>query len=407
MVRGPQVQAGSGRHPLKANEWENRLQYAAHPKGYPLLKLIAKLGTNVRIPGIGLVVSDAALMREVLTTPAFSKTGKGGPAGLWTPIVGPTALVNMDGDTHMNLRRKLGPIFSPRAITELSATIMDTPLADMRERLNNGETVDVAKEVAWVAGAMICELTGLNISDSTVAETVHKAHELTSFASLKGKMTDQQVEASRAVISSLTGPVVDAYNRGDENTVPGRMKALGLSEEEAVGAATAFIIAGTETIISYLPRMVALILESGWLQKLSDDPEQMSAVISEGLRLTVPTPVMLRAVDQDSIVGTKKIKAGRRVILLTNLACQRVERGASFDPEREIPKAMQQIWFGAGSHFCIGMPLAMSQTKGFLSALLDTVKDGGNLVIEERTEKRNVFAPCYKTLLIRKVSNDA
>jgi hypothetical protein len=65
----------------KINEWEERLQLAAHPKGYPLLKWLAKFGTNIRIPGIGLVVSDAALMRDVLTDPAFSKTGKGGPAG--------------------------------------------------------------------------------------------------------------------------------------------------------------------------------------------------------------------------------------------------------------------------------------------------------------------------------------
>ena len=389
------------------NVWEERLQRAAHPKGYPLLEWIAGLGTNIRIPGIGLVVSDAALMRDVLANPAFSKTGKGGPAGLWTPITGPTALVNMDGAAHMNLRRKLGPIFSPRAITDLSAAIMDAPLTDMRVRLNKGEAVDVAKEVAWIAGAMICELTGLDISDESVAASVQQAHELTSYASLKGKMTGRQVEESRAIIRSLTAPIRDAYHRGDENTVPGRMKALGLSEDEAVGAGTAFIIAGTETIMSYLPRMVALILESGWLEKLSNDPEKMTAVINEGLRLTVPTPVMLRAVDEDSEIGGKKIRAGKRVILLTNFACRRVPHGASFDPEREIPKAMQQIWFGAGSHFCIGMPLAMAQTRGFLNALLEAVTDGGSLVIEKRVGRRKVFAPSYQELLIRKVTHAA
>jgi cytochrome P450 len=391
----------------KINEWEERLQLAAHPKGYPLLKWLAKFGTNIRIPGIGLVVSDAALMRDVLTDPAFSKTGKGGPAGLWTPITGPTALVNMDGEAHMNLRRKLGPIFSPRAIGELSGTIMDAPLTDMRDRLNSGETIDVAKEVSKIAGAMICELTGLNISDANVSAAVHQAHELSAQANLTGKMTDAQIERSKGILKRLTGPVSAAYHRGDESTVPGRMKALGVSEDEAIGAATAFIIAGTETIISYLPRMVALILESGWLEKLSDDPGQMGAVINEGLRLTVPTPVMLRAVDQDSKIGGKKIKAGKRVILLTNFACRRVENGTSFDPEREIPKPMQQIWFGAGSHFCIGMPLAMAQTKGFLNALLETVNDGGTLVIEDRKEKRNVLAPSYQTLLIRKAHNAA
>ena len=392
---------------MSVNEWEERLQHAAHPRGYPLLKLIAKLGTNVRVPGIGLVVSDAALMRDVLTNPVFTKTGKGGPAAMWTPLTGPTALVNMDGDSHRNLRRKLGPIFSPRAIGDLSAAIMDAPLQEMLSKLNRGETVDVVEEVTRIAGAMICELTGLDITDSSVASVVHQAHELTSQASLKARLTDEQIKHSRAVLAKLTEPVIKAYHRGDDSTVPGRMKTLGLSEEEAVGAATAFIIAGTETIISYLPRMVALILESGWMPKLLDSPERMESVLNEGLRVTVPTPVMLRAVEEDTEIGGKKIKAGQRVILLTNFACRRVPQGGGFDPDQEIPKPIQQIWFGAGSHFCIGMPLAMSQTKGFINALLSAVQDGGNLVVEERIGQHNAFAPAYKKLLIRKVHNAA
>ncbi|MGM0930920.1 MAG: cytochrome P450 [Actinomycetota bacterium] len=386
------------------NVWEERLQRAAHPKGYPLLKWLAKLGTNIRIPGVGLVVSEAQLMRDVLTDPVFTKTGKGGPAGLWTPITGPTALVNMDGDAHLSLRRKLGPIFSPRAMGELSAAIMDEPLGQMLDRLKNGESIDVVAEVSRIAGTMICELTGLDISDTSVADVVLQAHELTSQASLTGTLTEEQAVYSRGVLAKLTHPVIAAYHRGEENTVPGRMKALGLSEEEAVGAATAFIIAGTETIISYLPRMVALILESGWLHKLSDDPEAMGRVINEGLRLTVPTPVMLRAVEEDSVIGGKKIKAGQRAVLLTLFACRRVPQGGTFDPDREIPKPMQQMWFGAGSHFCIGMPLAMSQTKGFIYTLLEAVKDGSDIVIEDRAVRKNVLAPSYEKLIVRKIN---
>lgn len=385
----------------KGNTWESKLWKSAHPHIYPVLKGVARMGENIRIPGVGLVVSEASLMREILTNPVFSKVGKGASSTLWTPITGPTALINMDGADHLALRRKLGPIFSPRAIAELSSEIMDAPLKSLLERLVNNETVDIVEEVSKVAGAMICSLTGLDASDESVSATVDKARELTAQASLKGSLTDAQVEYSRSILSSLTGPVMEAYNKGDENTVPGRMKALGLSAEEAVGASSAFIIAGTETVISYIPRMVALILESGWLEKVTKNPDRLDDVIMEGLRLTVPTPVMVRSVTEDAVVGKKKVKKGQRVVLLTMLACQRLPEGDVFNPDREIQAEIKNIWFGAGSHFCIGMPLAMAQTKAFLSTLIEASREG-KLSITSRTGTKNTFAPGYKTLLIKK-----
>lgn len=386
------------------NAWEEKLWRSSHPRIYPVLKLLARKKSVVRIPFVGLIVSDAEMMKSVLTNPVFSKVGKGASSTLWTPITGPTALINMDGEAHMLLRRKLGPIFSPRAISELSSDIMHTHLERMLEQLNNGETVDVVEYVAAIAGSMICGLTGLDASDKAVAEAVDKARELTAQASLKGTLTEAQVEYSRSILSSLTQPVIDAYHRGDPKTVPGRMKELGLSEEEAVGASSAFIIAGTETVISYIPRMVALILESGWLEKLNQDPERMNDVIKEGLRLTVPTPVMLRSVTEDTDIAGHKIKKGQRTILLTVLACQKLEDGTHFNPDRPIPSSIGQIWFGAGSHFCIGMPLAMEQTKSFLQTLMKAGKDG-RISIASRTARENTFAPSYESLLIRKRVN--
>lgn len=390
----------------KGNKGEYKLWKAAYPVLMPIMKTIGRMGNNVRIPGIGLLISDATLIREVLGNPVFSKMGKGTSETLWTPIVGPNALINMDGAAHMQLRRKLGPIFSPRAIGELSAQIMDEAIADMVTRLNNHEEVDITQEVSKVAGAMICRLTGLDASDESIASTVSKAHELTAQASLKGTLTEAQGEYSRSLLSDLTEPVIKAYNIGDETTVPGRMKALGLSEEEAIGASSAFIIAGTETVLSYIPRMVALLLEKDWLKKLSENPDLMGDYINEGLRLTVPTPVMLRGVSEDATIGGKKIKKGQRAIILTMLACQRLGHGDVFDPERPIPAPIQKIWFGAGSHFCIGMPLAMAQTKAFIQALLDVTVDGDISIISS-TPLKNTLAPSYQSLIIRKINNAA
>lgn len=387
----------------RGNIWEYNLWKSSHPRLYSPLKAFARLGSNIKVPGVGLIVSDASLLRETLTNPIYSKVGKGASSTLWTPITGPTALINMDGAEHLALRRKLGPIFSPRAISELSAEIMDEPLEKLKERLLAGEEVDIVEEVSKVAGSMICALTGIDPSDEAVGSAVHRAHELTNQASLKGTLTEAQVKRSKELLSALTDPVLEAYHRGDENTVPGKMKSLGLSPEEAVGASSAFIIAGTETVITFIPRIVALMIESGWLERLKDEPERMGDVINEGLRLTVPTPVMLRSVTQDTVLGGKKVKKGQRVIMLTMLACQRLENGNEFDPDRPIPDSIGQIWFGAGSHFCIGMPLAMSQTKAFLNTLVEASK-AGPVNIVSRSAVENSLAPGYRSLTVRKAT---
>nr|BFE50985.1 hypothetical protein GCM10017745_44120 [Saccharothrix mutabilis subsp. capreolus] len=63
--------------------------------------------------------------------------------------------------------------------------------------------------------------------------------------------------------SARSPPAARAYADGDPATVPGRMRQLGLTEEEALGAVAAFVLTGTETLVSYLPRLVALLHDSG------------------------------------------------------------------------------------------------------------------------------------------------
>ena len=91
---------------------------AAHPVAYPALR--ASRRPVQRIPGLGVLVRDATLLRWVLmNTDSFTKTGPGSPSDLWTPVLGPAVLLNMEGADHLALRRKLGPLFAPAALNAL------------------------------------------------------------------------------------------------------------------------------------------------------------------------------------------------------------------------------------------------------------------------------------------------
>jgi cytochrome P450 len=118
--------------------WEEQVQRAAHPLAYPALRSVRNRPV-VRVPLIGVVVSDAAIAREVLLDlDHFSKVGPGAPSDLWTPVLGPSVLLNMEGAEHAALRRTLGPLFSPRAVRQLVSADRVGVLPDLTRRLAAG-----------------------------------------------------------------------------------------------------------------------------------------------------------------------------------------------------------------------------------------------------------------------------
>src|SRR5690349_15433658 len=163
----------------------------------------------------------------------------------------------MEGAAHAQLRRKLSGLFTPRAVRELCARVAAEQVAGMRSALGAGGTVDVVAEAQRLAGAVIAELVGLDARRS--ADAFAAATAITGMVRLaRPRLTPRQVERGRAAMATLTGPAATAYRAGDPRTVPGRMRELGLTEEEALGAVAAFALTGTETLVSFVPRLAAL-----------------------------------------------------------------------------------------------------------------------------------------------------
>ncbi|MCI2421762.1 cytochrome P450 [Saccharopolyspora sp. K220] len=381
-----------------AARWERRVQLGAHPLAYPLVRGIGRIAPVVRVPRVGVVVSDAVLAREVLTdTEGFTKTGPGSPADLWTPVVGPSVLLNMEGADHTRLRRTLSGLFTPRFVDRLCMRVAAEPMAALRTRLAAGRCVDLVPVVRDLAGAVICELVGLRTDRAGFTRAFEATTAVTSMVRLgRSRLTPAQVARGRAELSVLTEPAAEAFAHGDPESVPGRMRELGLSEREALGAVAAFVLTGTETLVSYLPRLVALTHDTGWLPRLVDEPERIDDVVSEALRFTVPSPVMLRSVAAERTLATVRVRSGDRVVIATISAAKGL---GAFDPDRPHPPAVQRLWFGAGPHFCLGMPLASAEIR----TVLDTLLDAGPVVVVDREVARRVLIPAYRRLVVRRV----
>lgn len=368
---------------------EERVQRAAHPVAYPLLAALR--GPVRRVPGLGVVVRDPALLRAVLMNAgSFTKDGPGASSDLWTPVLGPSVLLNMHGEEHRALRRRLGPLFAPAFVDALVEESLGPATRDLARRLAAGERVDLVAHARRGAAAVISRLVGID-GDVIDDELFRRVSAITGFVSLaRPRLTRGQLTVARGVLDELSAHAARAY-AGDESTVPGRMRALGLDEREARGAVGAFVLTGTETIVSYLPRLAAILIDSGWLPRLAADRALAEPAIAEGLRVTTPSPVMLRSTLQPERIGPVAVRPGDRVILATFAANRSL---GEFDPEGNPSAQLKQLWFGAGEHFCIGAPLAMAQIRRTVDALLATP----GLRVRSRRVARGVMIPSYAAL---------
>jgi cytochrome P450 len=376
-----------------ARKWEERVLRAAHPFAYPALRVLP--GPVRRVPGLGVVVKDAALLRATLMdTSGFTKNGPGAPSDLWTPVLGPSVLLNMEGADHAALRRKLGPLFAPAFVEGLVAASLGPATAALGAALDatshGGEAVDLVAHARRSASAVISRLVGLN-ADVIDDELFARVSAITGFVSLaRPRLTAPQLAAARGILAELGEHAVRAYH-GDESTVPGRMRALGLDEREAMGAVGAFVLTGTETIVSFVPRLAAILIDSGWLPRLAADRALVDAAIAEALRVTTPSPVMLRSTVLRGSIGRVAVNPGDRIVLATFAANRAL---GEFDPSTNPAAQLKQLWFGAGVHYCLGAPLAMAQIRITLDALL--ARSGVEVV--RRRAARGVLIPSYASL---------
>jgi cytochrome P450 len=382
-----------------ATREDHRVVFRGHRLGYTTLKLISAARPVIRVPGVGVVVSDAATIREVLLDSShFSKVGPGGSSELWSPVIGPRALLNMDGEEHAHLRKQLAPLFTPRFLNEIVADTLDPHFTRMRNDLGAGRPVDVVSAAETGAALIICRLTGFQTGHvEAAAEQLAKARQVLSYANLTTRrFTDRQVAQMRALLDDMTGTARSAYREAAPGTVPALLREAGLSEDDAISVITALVVAGTETIVSFLPRLTQLLLESGWMERIAQDPSLFGAAIAEAFRVTVPSPVMIRAVTAATRIGRVGVRPGDRIVLSTIMACQ---AAGDFNPGLPVPKPMRQLWFGAGAHFCIGMPLASLEAEMFITALAGAYRDRP-FAITRKIYKRRTIAAGYKELTV-------
>ncbi|MFC8917737.1 hypothetical protein ACFT5C_18390 [Streptomyces sp. NPDC057116] len=297
-------------------------------------------------------------------------------------------LITLEGAEHAALRRRLGGLFTQGHVAAVCERVLRAPLGGLERRLAAGEEVDLVGVVRDGAAEVIRELVGLPAGGSDFTEA---AAVVSSVRLWRTSLTGRQLQRARSTLARLSEAAVESYRSGDESTVPGRLRALGLDEAEARGAVGLFLLTGTETLVSFVPRLVALAHDTG------RGPDEITdALVEEALRVTSPTPVMLRSAAGAGWIGGVRVEAGERVVIVT-LLCTGAYGPFSPDRDPSETAGLRRLWFGAGPHFCLGMPLAMAETR----AVVDVLRGFPDLAIAGRRPARGVLIPAYARLSLR------
>lgn len=397
---------------MKAAHADALVSLAAHPVAWPMIRGLRRLGPTVRVPGLGLVVNDAALVRDVLVRDAeFTKNGPGSLAAQMTEVLGPHALANMDGPAHLALRGRIAELFSAAGARRLLSAF-EAPLARLQDDLRAGRTIDLARFMRVLSGRVTFDMLGVTLpaGDGDEACLALFALGVRIAASLSLRVPSARaLRAVRADHDRLTAHARTGWDAAAPSDVSlmSNLRQQGLTFEEARGVISLVFLAGTITTAASLPRIVALLADSGQLSGVRDRADGVARAVAEGLRFISPVPVTVRVAARDAALDGRRIGRGTRLVLLT---CNAARDAALFpDPDRfdatraHDPRA-RHLWFGAGVHFCLGFAVAQRELQMVLQAL---VAAPGTLVIEGRRRGGRALIPAYARLDIRLVPEPA
>ncbi|MGH7960218.1 MAG: cytochrome P450 [Candidatus Binatia bacterium] len=396
-------------HVRKAN-WHEFLVYLLNrPLAYAILEVSRRLGEVVHIPRIGYVISDAEVARAVLTDSEHFDSHSAGSLGvLVTQALGPYALLNMDGADHKDLKRRLLEVFSTRYINKL----MDSATADLthalQKDLSAGRAVDLVTFMKHFASRMACELIGVNVAreneQALYADMFTLATDFTALAGLgKRRLMARDLQRAQRIVEQLSTHIRGSYENDQvrDNSLTQQMRARGFTFDEVKGVVIIVMIGATELITYGMPRVFALLVDSGQIDALRARPALLDQAIDAGFRFVTPSNVILRAVAADcEILGYRFRQGERALIVFHNIMRQEKHfpHAGNFDIERPSDPRFHRLLFGAGPHMCLGTGLAIAEARKVLTTIMELA---GDFEILRRRYNRGKTYPGYSSLLIR------
>ena len=274
----------------------------------------------------------------------------------------PTSMLNTDALEHARLRRAAAPAFEPRALARSRPWVQEIVRGRARpllEALESGADVDIVTEFARpIAVAVLGRFLG--VPDDELAEfgewSQAVAINLDPFANPEG---DER--ASRHMHQMLSRfaehlHAKSARPRDDALTVIAESHASGLiSAGEALSTVGLLVIGGVEPLSDAIANSAAALL--GASSEMPHDLWSIRTAVDELLRFDSPIQFTARRATEDLVLGTRRIAAGDKVVVLLGAGNRDPDRFTNPDRIVLSRRVNPHLSFGFGVHVCLGAPL--------------------------------------------------
>jgi cytochrome P450 len=378
------------------------------PISFLFLDFIRRLGDVVHVPFLGYFVHEPVVAKAVLDHPNVSNSEIGSYGAWFTQVLGASALINMEGPEHRQLKSCLRESFDDDRLEQLLGEELRRSMQGLGELLDRGHAVDLAKFMHMLSAKSVCRILGVQPTGARADRDYDRIYDLCAclacYGSLMRKLlSESEVASARAIHCKLAEYTREAYARGDCDPlcIIGALKASGLSHAQVEGLLTSLLVAGTAAVTITVPRIVAVLLDSGAFDDLSKNPALLKTAVDESLRFITPSNVLFRAATGQVNANGYTFPTGSRIYIVFYALMKHrtfVPQPYRFDIRRSIPNEVRSLWFGYGRHSCLGVVLAHKVIGAILETLMTL---NGKLVVEKRVYGRSSTFPGYKHFCIR------
>ncbi len=286
----------------------------------------------------------------------------------------PMIPIDIDPPAHSAYRRLLLPLFTPRALDELTPGIRATA-HQLAAAVAAGDVVDVATAFARPLPTIIfSRLCGFPEHDwpkfdAWVDDIIYARTEDRDRAWAAG-------DAVRAYFDELltqrrgSAPRTDLIGVLLQAEVDGRP----LTRDELISYCYLLFVAGLDTSAWAIRSSLWYLARTPAAQaRLRAEPDLIPAAAEEFLRTLSPVQAMARTCKADTVIRGREIKAGERVVLVFGAGNRDPDAFEDPDEIRFDRRKNRHLAFGAGIHRCLGSNLGRRELVIGLEQFLQTV----------------------------------
>ncbi|MBY0525099.1 MAG: cytochrome P450 [Gemmataceae bacterium] len=338
------------------------IYHAADGKWY--LTRYADVAAALRSPALSCAGTDQ--LRRAFPQPELQDAFDGMARGM----------MHTDPPAHTRLRGLVSKAFTPHAVEAMTGRIQSIVDRLLDNVVSRGR-MDVVQDLAQPLPLLVIgDMLGIPPEDRERVKAWIEA--MTRLGDVPSVETFMAAAATRReVVAYLVDLVAQRRQQPREDLLSALAQAEDmqdrLTDAELYSNAILLLVAGNATTSSLIGTgTLSLLQHPEQKQKLSDTPALMESAVEEFLRFESPLQLALtpRLAQEDLCLGETTVPRGAFVALLFGAANR---DPAQFpDPDRlDITRSPNHhLAFGAGSHFCLGAPLARLEARIVFNTLL-------------------------------------